>query len=402
MPVQTARRDATNPLFRDPGILKDIIFVDGNPEEAGFLTFTSMQEKQRVIVPEPSWGIESYLPNSDTTDGTAASTASNIPVSNPHYFIVGDIWFNDRTGEHFYVTGVDTSGGQITATRGIGALNSGSGTAAAAMESGDSLFRLATSVNPQRSTAQTYRSQSLTQVIQYTQAFRYEINVGRESMKEEYYVDRNEWDAEYEKARKEARIDINRQFMLGEKSKIADGDNFIRTMQGIYNTPTTYEKDFSGTLYKNDFDAFLAREAFRWGSRNKVLFAGNGLIQSISQAADGYVEIQEDKLAEKAGFGYEIKYYQSQTGRIKIVEDRSLTDTRPNDGVVVDMDQIKYCHFSNKGIMDDLHVVDNSQEKDATDKASYIYGQIGLIWGDEKTHARIKNADKGARGSSID
>ena len=51
--------------------------------------------------------------------------------------------------------------------------------------------------------------------------------------------------------------------------------------------------------------------------------------------------------------------------------------------------------------MDDLHVVDNSQDKDATDKASYIYGQVGLNWGDEKTHARIKNADKGARGSSI-
>lgn len=402
MAVQTTRRDSTNPLFRDPGILKDIIFVDGNPEEAGFLTFVSMLEKERVMVPEPSWGVESYLPNSDTTDGTATTSASNIPVSNPSYFIAGDIWFNDRTGEHFLVESVDISGGQIQVIRGIGALNGESGTAAAAMESGDSLFRLGTTVNSQRSTAQTPRSQSLVKYTQYTQAFRYEINVGRESMKEEYYVDRNEWDAEYEKARKEARKDINRQFMFGEKSKIADGSGFKRTMQGIYNTPTTYEKDFSGTLYKNDFDAFLAREAFRWGSRNKVLFAGDGLIQSINQAADGYVEIQEDKLAAKAGFGYEIKYYQSQAGRIKIVEDRSLSDTRPYDGVVVDMSQVKYCHFSNNGIMDDLHVVDNSQESDATDKASYIYGQIGLMWGDEKTHARIKNADKGARGSSID
>jgi len=401
MAITTGRRGATNPLFRDPGILSEIIFTDDDPESAGFLALVSLLEKEQVKVPEPSWGIESYLPNSDTASAGATAAASMIPVTNVDYFIVGDVWFVDRTDEQFRVTSVDSSGGQVGVIRGIGALNGESGTAAAVINSGDNLYRLATAVNPQRSGAQTYRSQGLVQVKQYTQAFRYEINVGRESMKEEYFVNRNEWDAEYKNAKREAKIAIQRQFMFGQKSKVADGSDFIRTMQGIYHTPTTYEKDFSGILHKNDFDSFLAREAFRWGSKNKVLMAGDGLIQSINQAADGYVEIAEDKLAAKAGFGFQIRNYTSQAGTIRIVEDRSLSETRPYDGVVVDMNQVKYQHFSNKGIMDDLHVVDNSQDKDATDKASYIYGQVGLNWGDEKTHARIKNADKGARGSSI-
>ena len=402
MAVTTGRRQYTNPDLRSQGILPEVIFTDKNLQEASFISFLSELPKKQVVTPIVTWAVENYLPILDPVSAPATASTSVINVTNADYYIATDIWFNKRTNEHFTVTAVDKSSNQITVIRGLGSLNGGSGTAPAAMNVGDTLIRLNTSVNPQRSSATTTRTQSLATEKQFMQAMRQDINIGREDIKNQYDLDRREWDAELEKAFKEFRKDLNRTFVFGEKAEWQEGGSTKRNMQGIYNTPKTYSKDFNGTVYKHDWDRFLNNQAFRWGSREKVLFAGQDLIASIHQMADSYVEIIEEDLFKNSRFGFRVNMYRAPNGgMLKIVEDRSISETRPGDGVIVDMDQVAYAHFSNNGINDDINIYENTTENDATDKSAYIYGQVGLVWGDEKTHSLVKNCFNGARGSSV-
>lgn len=400
MTTVIGRRAGSNSTFRDRGFLDEIIFTDENLVEAGYLSYLNMLEKKAVDTPEVKWGLKDFLFNTDTLSANATAATNILTVSNIDRWIVGDIWRNATTTEYFRVSGKIVNTSQIEVVRGFTALNSQGGTAAGAMTSGQTLIRLATAVNPQRSTKTQSRTRDLTEVTAFTQAFRYDLDLGREDLKHKYDIEKYVETREFRDFMLNVRKDLGRTFMLGEQGYELDGSDKIRTMKGIYQVPETYELDAGGVLYKQQLDRFLSTKAFRKGKMEKVLFAGNGLLASINQMADDQIVYNQEELFKDEVMGFHVGMYRCQGGgMLKLVEDRSLSETYPNDGVIVDMDQVQYIHFSNNGYNDDIHIVEKSNENDATNIEAYIYGQVGMTWGDESTHARIKNANFGSKGS---
>jgi hypothetical protein len=404
MAVIRGQRQNVNPNNLVPNVLPNIILTDENLNDAMYLTLFNLFPKK---TPEPQyelkWNVDGFLPENDTTSAAVTATSGTVSVTNPNYYIVNDTWYNKRTGEMFKVTAVDTSNSQITVIRGLGAKDNGTGTSASAMNSGDLLIRLATSVNPEKSRSQTARSTDLNEVVNYTQAMRWEIEMGRRQVKAAYFTGA---DMKYqmEKVFKEARKDISRALLFNEKSKYTDeNNNIITTTQGIFNVPTTNQFNVGGTLYENSFDQFLVDEALRYGSSNKWLVCSTDIILAINEMAKDRVEIKQYEIQKGKELGFEVMKYTAPNGRtLNIVEDRSISNNRNGDGVIVDMDMITYCHHSGNGINDDFHLVTNdATENDATNSQAYLYGDIGMKWGDELCHAVITNVTGGASGRAV-
>lgn len=405
MAVIRGQRQNVNPNLLTPNVMKNIILTDENLNDAMYLTLFNFFARKKSAEPqyELKWTVDGFLPENDTTSATVTATSGTISVTNPNYYIVNDTWYNKRTGEMIKVVGVDTSNSQITVIRGLGAKDNGTGTSATAMNSGDLLIRLATSVNPEKSTAQTARTTDLKEVVNYTQAMRWDMQIGRRQNKASFLTG---YDKQYQlqKALKEVRKDISRALLFNEKSKYTDeNNNIITTTQGIFNVPETNKFNVGGTLYANSFDQFLVDEALRHGSSNKVLVCSTALILAINEMAKDKIEIKQAQIQSDKTVGFEVMQYIAPNGRtLKIVEDRSISNNRNGDGVIVDLDMLQYCHFSGNGINDDFHLIEkNSTENNATNHEGYIYGDIGMKWGDELCHALITNVTGGANGRAV-
>lgn len=403
--VFRGQRQNVNPSNLIPNVLPNIILTDSNLADAMFLTLYNMIPK-KVAEPqyEIKWNVDDYLPENDTISAAVTSTSNLISVSNPTYYIQNDTWYNKRTGEMFLVLSTDTSGSQITVLRGLGAKDGGSGTAAQAMNSGDTLIRLASSVNPEKSRSQTARTTTLTEVINYTQAMRWEIEMGRRQVKAAYFTGA---DLKYQmdKVFKEARKDISRALLFNDKAnKYTAEDGAIRTYtQGIFNVPETNQYSVGGTLYEDSFDQFLVEEALRYGSSNKWMICSTNIILAITQMAKEKIRIEQVNIQKGKELGFEVMKYTAPNGRtLNIVEDRNISNNRNGDAVIVDMESLTYCHHSGNGINDDFHLVtQDATENDATNTQAFLYGDIGMKWGDEKVHAKITGVTGGAARQQV-
>lgn len=404
MAVIRGQRQNVNPSNIIPNVSKNIILTDSNINDAMYLTLFNMYPKK---VAEPDyqikWNTDGFLPENDTTSAAVTSASSTISVQNPSYYISNDTWYNKRTGEMFKVISVDTSGSQITVLRGLGAKDGGTGTASAAMNSGDSLIRLGVSVNPEKSRAQTARTTTLTEVTNYTQAFRWEVEMGRRQVKASYHTGADKA-YQFDKVFKEARKDISRALLFNEKSKFIDENNVPHTTtQGLFNVPESNVLNVGGVLYKNKFDAFLVEQGLRYGSSSKWMLTGTDMVKAVTEMVNDKLEIQHHAISKDGSVGFKVmKYVAPNGGHLNIVEDRNISNNRNGDSLILDMDQITYCHHSGNGINDDFHLVTkDATENDATNMQAYLYGDIGQKWGDEKTHAKILNVTGGAAGRAV-
>ena len=403
MAIIQGQRQQVNAGVRIPNILSNIVLRDKDISKAGFLAFVAFLERSATPSATIKWETDTYLPSSDTTNGAVTATSNIITVNNVNYFIPNSVWYNKRTGENFKVTSTDSSNSQITVIRGLGAKNGGSGTAGTAMNDGDTLNNLGTSVNPEKSTSQVSLTTTLTEVENYCQAVRIDLEMGRETQKQSFYTGKD-WDFQFDKAYKEAQLQISRMLLFSEKSNYTDENGVPnRTTQGMFNVPTTNKFTVGGTLYESDWKQWLVDEALKYGSSNKVLFASTGLILAITEMAESKLRINDYYLDKKKSFGFNIMEYMAPTGNIlRIMEDRTITEQKNGSGIVVDISALKYRHFSANGIMDDLHWENlDAQDNDATNKQAFLYGQMGLEWEDEIYHGVIDDAIGGSAGRSV-
>jgi hypothetical protein len=403
MAVIQGQRQQVNSGVKTPNVMASILLRDSDLSAAMFLAYISRLPKMATPDAVIKWETDTYLPTSDTTAASVTAASNSITVSNVNYFIPNTTWYNKRTGENFKVASVDSANSQISVIRGLGAKNNGSGTAATAMNSGDTLNKLGTSVNPEKSTSQVTHTTTLTEVENYCQAVRYELEMGRETMKSSYLTGKD-WPYQFDKTYKEAQKGLSTTFLFSEKSSYTDENNVPhRTTQGMFNVPTTNSFSVGGTLYETALDSWLVDEAFRYGSQRKTLLCSTDVIKGIVEMGKSRLQYSDVYLDKKKQLGFQVLQYMSPTGGIlDIVEDRNISEQRNGDGVVVDFSDLKYRHFSANGIMDDLHWENlDAQDNDATNKQAYIYGQIGLQWGDEANHGIITGVTGGSQGRSV-
>jgi len=385
-----------------PNVLPRIILIDRDVIAAAFLAFYSRVPTMNTMTEKFVWDVDEYLALTDTLNGAVSSTTQEtLTVDNPKYWIPGQLWVNKRTGEIVFVKTVNTSSSQVTVARAVTALNSSGGTSAAAMVDADTMVRMAPAVG-ENSTRQTTQTTTPTPVTNYCQQFRWELGLSRRQIKRKYETE-DELPYQRFKIMNEARMALNRQFLVGEAARYTDDDGEDVTLtSGIKPVISTYTWSVGGTMYEYEWDEFLVEEGLRRGSRNKVLFASTDVILALSQMTKDRVEYSVNFGQGPRQVGITVMEYMAPNGgRIMVVEDRFLTEGFNGIAIGVDMSELKRRVFSRNGYDDDLHIMMGTQDNDDLGNTDTLYADIGLQYGAESSHFLITNVQGGAKGMAV-
>ena len=384
-----------------PNVLPMIMQVDPDLNEAGFLFFMSKLGVETTKQEKFTWDVDDWAARSDTTAAAVTAAATWADVTTVARWIPGEIWLNKRTGEFVWVKSVSRGEGRVELVRGLTAQNSSGGTAAAAMNSGDTLIR----INPlvgEDNRRQTTRTTVPEEIYNYTMAMRKDIAMSRRQIKREFVND-NEWSYQEKKAMQEFRMEINAALLVNQRARYTDptmGD--VTVSGGIRSAITTYSATASGTLYEYDFDQALMNKGFRRGSRKKLGVFSTAMILAISEMTKDRVVYDIPLTSKEGSAGITVMVYKAPNGgELMIAEDRFLSDNLNGEGFIVDPTQLKRKVFSNNGINDDLHMQLNTQDDDDPGRDATFYGDIGLFYGVESHHMKWSGVSGGAKGRSI-
>lgn len=377
-------------------VLPQILLLDRDIMDAGFIVFFNRIPTKTTKAEEFKWDIDQYLPSSDTLSAAVSSTTqTTIPVTNPSYFNTNQAWQNSRTLEVVGITGVNIGTSNLTVTRGLGT------TAAANMNSGDTLVRLGTFVG-ENSTRQTFQSTVPSEVTNYCQQMRMDLSLSERAIKRQFEND-SELPLQQFKILQEFRMDMDRTFLFMQKARGTDssGDDYTTT-NGLKSIISSNTFAVNGTMYKSDLDEFMVEQGMRYGSRNKILFASTDVILGFTEMVDSILSFQVN-VAPQTGkaFGTEVLKYVAPNGHsMLIVEDRNISNFFNGEAYLADMTEITRMTFTNNGRTGELHIIKDTADPDDTGVVHTLMGDMGLMYGNEINYASITGVSGGSYTSA--
>jgi len=383
-------------------VLPQIALVDGNLDEGKFLVLMNQLPMFPTHNKKYTYWEDDWLPANDTTSAAVAAGAVTIDVTTVLAYNVGQTWKNKRTGEVVFITGVSESAAQITVSRAVGRDSTNStGTAAAAMNSGDTLVRMVPSMG-ERSTRQIAQSTTPVERFNYSEKLRWEVSMTDVQAKTKHETG-YDWPYQLDKTMRQARKDMNGWLYAGERNtKTVNGQKHWFS-GGLNFFISTNSLTGSGTLHEYTLDDWMVDEGGRYGPSMKDLLASSGVIKAINQIGKDYISIERSNLGTKdLAVGAMVRRYVSPTGvTMEVHEDRWLSENYSGYGYVVDFGVCRLRNFA--GPDDDGHIkiYPNTQDTDADDIVATIRGDLGMEWGPEKHHGVMTGVTAGARGRSV-
>ena len=295
------------------------------------------------------------------------------------------------------VSDTNVGTGNITVVRAVTALSSSGGTAAAAMNSGDTLIRLNTAVS-ELNRRQVTQTTTPSEVYNYCQQMRWDLALSRRQLKRAF-ENEDEMPRELTKMMKEVRMDTDKGYLFNERARYTDDNSDdVTIMGGIRPAISTYTLAVGGTLFKSTFDDFLAEEGFKHGGAKKIFFVSRKIITAFTNMLDTIASYEINTSGDRnVWIGSKVLHYMGPTGDdLLIVEDRNITDLRSGEGYGVDMTQLERRHFSNNGFSGNMEMIRNTQDVDDTGQATTIIQDDCITWGQEKNHFKITGVEGGS------
>ena len=401
--VQGRRIESLQTALQSPNILPQIVFVDGDLNEAMFLALLNQIPDAATFNKKFSHYEDTWRPLTDTVDGAVSgTTGTTIKVDTPLAFMPNHLWQNKRTGETYLVDSTSEGASTIDVQREIGRNSSDStGVAAAAINDGDTLIRIGPSLG-EVSTRQTAESTTTDEVFNYAEKKRYDPSMSDVQRKTEL-ITGSDWEYQLDKTMKQARKDLNGWLYIGERNKAQINSQTHWFSGGLNFFISSNLETVPGTLHEHAFDQWLADEAMRYGRPEKTMLASMNMIRALNHIGKDYISIERANLGTKdMALGISVTKFMSPTGRtLNILEDRFLTEAFSGHAYVVDMNVVRMRHFSNNGLDGRLKLTPNTQDVDSDDFVATISGDIGLEVGPEKHHGKITGVTAGARGRSV-
>lgn len=382
-----------------PNVLPNIIRINPDIKQAGFLTLMANMKTRNITQYKIEWDTINHLPTYTTVAATVSSTTQKtISVTDATIFIPNTLYRNTTTNEILLVESVDRASSTVTFTRQF-SYSASSGTAAAVMATGQILYR----VGPAMS--ENHRRQSSVSVVpsgvtNYAQQMRYDLSWTQRQAKTEY-LNGDDMPVTERLWIEEARKDMNSTFLFGQKKDTVNeqGEHLTAT-QGIWDVPTTNILANSGTLYEHDFDEFLLEEVFRQGSSNKMLLASTQVILALGQMTKERIQFNTVPIQIGAGVVVKGGKYTTFAGdTLTVLEDRAISEAYNGSAVIVDMSVLERCIFSNNGISGDFEIHENTQDRDDLGIAKTITADQGIAWGSELFHGKITGVTNGGATS---
>ena len=305
------------------------------PNAAPLVVLLKKLKKVQAISPKVEWLEHMLMPRYDVTTATATNVATTIAVANAAWFRVGDVIRDTFTGEAMEV--VSVAAPNLTVNRGIGAV------AAQAIGSGDEIFIVA-NVNVEGASLRTIKQTQLNNLSNFCEIVRTPMGItGTEAASKLY--------GGPDRARLQATSGIEHMrdwehiCFFGAKKEVtaANGGTagapkrFAGGLIEFIGTGTAV----GGTLTEAAWIAFL-RQAFRFGSERKILFAAPLVIQAIEGFARNNIRVDGGSQAET--YGINMRTYVSGQGTVDIVMERAWNDSSKYSGYafLVDMDALEF------------------------------------------------------------
>lgn len=325
--------------------------------------------------PKFEWLEDEATPVSDRINYATgyASTVTELTIDTGEYVQANDLIRFQRTGEVCLVTSVASD--VVTCARSFG------GTTAAAVVDNDQ-FTILGGAYPENDTSNTSVQVQVSEKYNYSQIVRNPFGVSRTLQNTRAYG--GDVLAYTTKARGiEHAKDIENILFFGERGISASEAR--RSSGGLDEWISTNVKDFGGGIGSLD-EIFDAAEAdFRYGSKEKMLFAGRGVVSNISLlAADQLRVVPEDKT-----YGIHVQKLMTPHGVYNIVaHDLLAGDYYGTRAFIVDMDAVGYRFLQNS----DTKLKTNIQAPDVDGRKDEFITEMGLERAEEKRHGKWTSA----------
>jgi hypothetical protein len=280
------------------------------------------------------------------------------------------------------VTGIATN--TLTVVRNIGA--AGADTISASQS-----LRIIGSAYAEGATLAVPRTTTKTTVVSYTQIFKEPVQI-TETMRSTLTYGADEEDHHMKHAMMEYRRQIEAAGLWGRPSE-ALGPPAVRTTMGFKAAVATNVTDMSTTITLRKMNTF-ASTAFRFGAPTKLLIAAPIYMEAFNF-------FSENKLLTSVGqkiFGVQIQTLLLAHGKLLLARNWALEngisgESGYNDEAYsVDLANVELRYLVAHGRSRDT-AVRRDVVKDGADAQTHeIKGELGWVFGLEKTHARIVNS----------
>jgi len=325
-----------------------------------------------------------------TVNGAVASTSTGtitIDASDDNKFaIAGAIVVNSQTGEVMHVT-ADTTATTLTVTRNIG------GTTHQIADNAP-LF-IAGFAAQEGGNSPTAISFDATVASNYTQIFRTAFAVTN-TMQSTYLRTGDKLDEAMTKALKLHMSDIERAMFFGVKHE-ANGSTAqpTRYTGGLLNSLTnvvdmttdygSYGGTSAGDMTEEGFDDLLISTIFKFGSKQKIAFVGEGVANHLQQ----FGKDRWAPTAMEGAYGVNLTRYNTFAGDLMVhlhPQFRQIPNMR-NAMVIVDFPYLVYRYLEGR----DTQLLENRQAVDADSVKHEYLTECGLELLQDKVHGYIKN-----------
>lgn len=345
------------------------------PDDASLLSFLKLAQNKSKPASNPKfeWMEDGLAPRWDAINKAAGylSTDVTITVDNGTYFSANDIVKVPRTGEVLLVTAIATN--DLTVTRGYGV------TAAAALVDNDPLV-IVGNVNEEFAGMRTMKTTGLTPMYNYTQIWRTPFGVSRTAQKTKLY---GPSELSYQQMKKgvEHKKDIERSLIFGERKEDTTGSHPKRATGGALSFLTANNYDAGGLLTQSEFDNNISETVFKYGSKDKILYASARLLSVINGWALGKLMIDQE--AKK--YGLSVFKYVTPFGNYNIINGMNTLEgaVYGGYGLILDPENITYRPLEGS----DTTLKTEIQANDADGRIDEYITEGGLEVRNKETHA---------------
>ena len=380
---------AENRLVRVPD--EDMLMLE--PNNTPLVTFMlGMKRKKMVESPRIEWGEDDYTPQwAKVTTGVAASAgATTITLQDNLNVVPGDILLAPQAGaivpEQLRVISVGSSNTIVVAR------NTG-GTGLRVVPDGSMLMILGQAYE-EGSTAPIAKTTVPEQRINYTQIFKRSIKLtGTQAASRQYFSGGDERRRLRQKMMEEFKIQMNRQFLFGQRSESMSGgpnQRPIRTTGGLNSYIATNRFNAGGVLTRKFFESF-ARRSFRFGNKMKVLLASSIVISAIYEWGNSFLKL--DPMEDK--FGVALTKINTGHGEFALVRDWALDDGETGQpgfsgfAFAFDPECMTYRYL--KGRDTRMYLDGGQPTEDA--ELDWIQAEVGMQLRHERRHACLFGVD---------
>lgn len=355
------------------------------PHEAPLTMLSRRLSTMPTVNPEFSWLEDEHKARFDAVD-TTTGRGTTVRVDNADKFSVGDTVYVSRTGELILVTAIASP--DLTVTRGIGG-------SAIDLADDDELI-IVGRAHPEGDGAPAARSLNPVKIKNYTQIYRNSFDSTGTLMASEMNTRPGDWAYNARKAGVEHNKDQEYTRWFGKPSESLRGGRNgqpLRTTGGVFHFVQTNVTDVGGLLTEADFWTWASR-AFRYGSKNKILFCSRLVTNALNDFPRAKVEVPN----AAREYGIDIVTLISPHGRINVVTFDLFEGTWAGGvGALLDMNEIKRRVLAANGERRDTHIRTNIQAPDVDGRKDEYLTEDGLEFGCERYHAVLE----GVTGSDI-